>query len=142
MAAKKIAAAKKVVAAAPVNIAAVMSGKENALSDFARQAAGVLHLCFDLAADANLSPDQQNLFWELGSRAVQIMLRIRDQWTLLLERSPPTSAQLQTAANRLSQAAASLTAARTTPTAQNLFTAATQTSSALDMADAMIDLVS
>lgn len=135
-------ATKKVVAAAaPANIAAAMSGKEIALSEFAKQTANVLQLCFDLAADANLSPDQQNLFWALGSRAVQIMLRIEQKWTSLLEKSPPNTAQLQAAANRLSQAVAALAAAKANPLPQNLFSAAIKTSSALDMADSMIDLV-
>lgn len=129
------------VAAAPASVAAAMSAKEVALSEFARHTAGVVQLCFQLAADANLSPDQQNLFWELGNRAVQLMVIINDQWTFLLERSPPTTADLRNASGWMQQATTALSEAGNNPLPQNLFTAATQTSSALDMAETMIELL-
>jgi hypothetical protein len=131
----------KAAAAAPVMIATAMSNKEIALSELATATSRVLHLCLDLAGDANLSPDEQNLFWGLGSRAMQVMMRIEQNWTPLLQQSPPTISDLRNATNAMNSAAAALAAAKANPLPQNLFAAATATSSALDITDSIIDLV-
>jgi hypothetical protein len=122
-------------------VATAMSAKEIALSELAKATSKVLHLCFDLAADANLDPDRQNLFWALGSRAVQVMVRIEQKWTHLLEKTPPSTAELRHATNTMDVATAALDAAKRNPLPANLLDAATRTSSALDITDAMIDLV-
>lgn len=132
---------KSLPAANPVEIAKPMMSQEIALSTLAINTSLVLHRCFDLAADANISPDLQNLFWALGSRAVHVMVRIEQKWTWLLANSPPTTVDLENAATATSKAAKALAEATANPLQQNLLTAAAMTSSSLDLVDAMIDLV-